>query len=101
MLLRLVPAVALAFAVLPAGAGETCLSDWGAAGEIVRKEGLKTVEQLAKGSPQQLKGQIVRATLCQEPPGTYIYRLVVRDGAGQLRNVVLDASNAVLGDNSP
>lgn len=91
---------ALLLFALPARAGEVCMSDWGAAGEIVRREGLRTVEQLAQASPQQLKGEIVRATLCQDG-GAYVYRLVVRASNGQLRNVVLTAADAVLGDNSP
>lgn len=72
------------------------MSDWGTAGEIVRTQGLRTVEQIAKAS----KGQIVKATLCKEG-GKYIYRLVVRDGAGQLKNVVLSASDHASASNSP
>lgn len=101
MSLRFLPTLLFSIALAgKAGAAETCLTDWGAAGEIVRAQGLKTVEQLAKSSPQQLKGQIVKATLCQDGGG-YVYRLVVRDGAGQLKNVVLSASNHALGANSP
>lgn len=76
------------------------MNDWGAAAEIIRAKGLATVEQLTASSQQQLKGEVVRATLCQEGAG-YIYRLVVRDRAGQLKNVVLDAANLALSANSP
>lgn len=79
---------------LPAAHAE-CLSDWGAAAEVVRANGLQTVEQLAKTSPQQLKGQIIKATLCEEG-GDFVYRLVVRDGTGQMKNVVIDASGTGL-----
>lgn len=79
---------------VPAARAE-CLSDWGAAAEVVRENGLQTVEQLSKMSPQQLKGQIIKVTLCEEG-GRFVYRLVVRDGAGQMKNVVLDATGAGL-----
>ena len=84
----------------PAVRAESCMSDWGAASQIVRDQGLRTVEQLTRSSQQQLKGEIVRATLCREGDA-YVYRLVVRDRSGQLRPVVLDAANHALGANSP
>ncbi len=75
---------------LPAAHAD-CLADWGAAAAVVRANGLQTVEQLAKTSPQQLKGQIIQATLCEDG-GRYVYRLVVRDRSGQMKNVVIDAA---------
>jgi len=94
-------AFVLAFATASSAVrADACLSDWGAASQIVRAQGLRTVEQLARSSEQQLKGEIVRATLCQEA-GAYVYRLVVRDRSGQLKAVVLDAVNHALGANSP
>lgn len=92
------PGMAAVYVVLAAAAPAAqadCLNDWGAAAEVVRANGLKTVEQLTKSSPQQLDGQIIKATLCEEAGG-FIYRLVVRDGSGQMKNVVLDASGAGL-----
>lgn len=77
-------------ASLPAAYAD-CLNDWGAAAEVVRANGLQTVEQLAKTSPQQLKGQIIKATLCEEG-GSFVYRLVVREATGQMKNVVIDAA---------
>ena len=97
MLLRspgLTALVLLAFSGGP-GVSAACLDDWGAAANVVRANGLKTVEQLANASPRQLKGQIIKATLCEED-GRYVYRLVVRDPAGQMKNAVLDASGADL-----
>ncbi len=92
------PALAASFICLgmasPVARAE-CLNDWGAAAEVVRANGLQTVEQLSKMWPQQLKGQIIKATLCEEG-GRFVYRLVVRDGAGQMKNVVLDATGAGL-----
>lgn len=89
LLLCVFPAVIAGAA--PAGAGDGCLADWGKAGEIVRQNGLATVEQLTK-TPGIVAGQIVKATLCAEGGG-YVYHLVVRDGAGQLKNVVVEARN--------
>ena len=77
------------------GAVADCLTDWGAAGDIVRANGLQTVEQWSRNFAQQLDGQIIRATLCEEG-GSYVYRLVVRDRTGQMKSVVLDASGAGL-----
>ena len=67
-----------------------CFSDWSAASVIVKNEGLVTVEQLTKLAPTKLGGEIVRTILC-EASGGYVYKLVVRDGAGHVKNVVLDA----------
>ncbi len=72
-----------------AAGADGCLADWGKAGEIVRQQGLQTVEQLTK-MPGVVAGEIVKATLCAEQGG-YVYRLVVRDKAGQLKNVVVSA----------
>lgn len=83
---------AIVLAVSPSRAGEICHPDWGTAGDIVRAHGLRTIEQLAETAPQQLKGEIVKATLCED--GTrYLYRLVVRDRSGQLKNVVMGAAD--------
>lgn len=83
--------LAILASLTPAAADDGCVADWGKAGEIVRQNGLATVEQLSK-TPGAVSGQIVKATLCAEAGG-YVYRLVVRDGAGQLKNVVVEARN--------
>ncbi len=70
--------------------GAKCFSDWGKASDVVRQKGLLTVEQLAKTFANDIPGQIVRATLCQDGDD-YIYKLVVRDKQGQQKNVVVDA----------
>ena len=88
-------ALVIGLAVSLPAANADCLSDWGAAAEVVRANGLQTVEQLAKTSPQQLKGQIIKATLCEEGGG-FVYRLVVREATGQMKNVVIDASGSGL-----
>lgn len=71
-----------------------CISDWGTAGEIVRRERLVTVEQLAAGARRDLGGAIIKATLCRES-GAYVYRLVVREESGQMRGAVVSADSGV------
>lgn len=75
---------------------EECYADWGVAAEIVRSRKLMTVGELAKGAAASLPGQIVKTTLCKDGDD-YIYKLVVRDGKGQLKTVVLDAAKAIAG----
>lgn len=92
---RLILCLSAVAACLWTGAAQSaggCVPDWGAAGDIVRREGLLTIEQVSRMSPQQLKGQIIQATLC-ESGGGYVYRLVVRDPSGAMRNVELSAAN--------
>lgn len=74
----------------PAGAGETCFTDWSVAAPLVKKEGLATVEQLSQQARATGTGDIVRTTLCQDG-SSFSYRIVVRDGKGQLKSLVVDA----------
>ena len=79
--------------LLPLGArAQTsgCLSDWSAARIIVKTEHLVTVEELTRLAPSKLGGQIVRTTLCEDKTG-YVYKLIVRDSAGQHKAVVVNA----------
>lgn len=69
---------------------DRCLSDWGAAGSIVREKGLRTVEQLAGDKKERGVGQIVQVKLCLAGV-RYVYRLVVRDPSGSLKNMEVDA----------
>ena len=69
---------------------EECLTDWGAAGEIVRREKLLTVQQLTQGEVTALPGQIVKTTLCKDGDD-YIYKVVIRDPSGSLKSLVVDA----------
>jgi uncharacterized membrane protein YkoI len=89
----LFPLLFLGTTLAPFGAtaqNGACFSDWSAASVIVRNESLVTVEQLTKLAPTKLGGEIVRTTLC-EGTGGYIYKVVVRNSAGHVKNVVLDA----------
>lgn len=88
-------AAALIALALVAGraTADDCFADWGAAGEIVRRENLLTIEQLAAASSADLAGSIVKSTLCRNADG-YAYQLVVRDRDGHLRSMVVPATAA-------
>ncbi len=73
-----------------AAAQPTCLSDWSVAGPIVRREGLATIEQVGQLAQQISALTIVNSALCRTG-GRYVYRLVVRDHAGKMRTLFVDA----------
>ena len=73
-----------------AAKAEDCLTDWGVAGAIVRRENLMSVSELIKSAAPGIPGTIIKTTLCKDGDD-FIYKLVVRDAAGQLRTVVVDA----------
>ena len=85
-------AVAAAAAIMLPGPvrAEDCLSDWGRAGQIVRRENLITVEEVSKSLEADGIGQLVKTTLCWSDEG-YFYRLVVRSPTGQLKTTVMTA----------
>lgn len=72
---------------------DDCYADWGVAGEVVRREKLLTVEQLAATAAADLAGSIVKSTLCKNDGG-YAYQLVVRDRDGHLKSAVVPAEAA-------
>lgn len=67
-----------------------CLSDWGMAGQIVRRENLITVEEVSRSLAADGIGELVKTTLCRSDDG-YFYRLVIRSPTGQLRTTVMTA----------
>ncbi len=79
-------------AVKPTTAASECVADWSTAVQIVEKEQLLTVEQVAAAHAGAIPGKIVKTTLCREKDG-FVYRLVIRNSAGQLQNIVVDAQN--------
>lgn len=81
---------AAAIALPGAVCAEDCLSDWGMAGQIVRRENLMTVEEVSRSLAADGIGQLVKTTLCRSPDG-YFYRLVIRILTGQLRTSVITA----------
>ena len=78
--------------VKPAIGASACVADWSTAAQIVEKEHLLTVEQVSAAQAGAIPGKIVKTTLCREKDG-FVYRLVVRNFAGQLENIVVDAQN--------
>jgi len=91
-MLRITLAVVL-LAAAPASdraAAAGCYADWSVAAPIVRKEGLATVETLARRAQSKISGDIVRTMLCEEKGG-FVYRLVIRDSGGRLSNKTVDA----------
>jgi uncharacterized membrane protein YkoI len=81
----------LALVPRPASAEEgRCFADWSDAAAVAKKERLIAVELLSRLAQGKLLGEIVKSTLCEEH-GRYVYRLVVRESKGQLRNVTVDA----------
>ena len=71
-------------------AAEACYADWSDAAPIVRRQGLATVEALARLARPQISGDIVKTTLCEESGG-FVYRLLIRDHNGQLTNRTVSA----------
>jgi pyocin large subunit-like protein len=93
-LARVVAAAAAAAAVvlLPCAdsRADDCLTDWGMAGQIVRRENLITVEEVSRSLAADGIGKLVKTTLCRTEAG-YFYRLVIRSPTGQLRTTVMTA----------
>ena len=89
---RAVAAAAAAVVLLPCGAlrADDCLTDWGMAGQIVRRENLITVEEVSRSLAADGIGKLVKTTLCRTEAG-YFYRLVIRSPTGQLRTTVMTA----------
>jgi len=92
-MLRITLAVVLllvGFLHLSRAVAADCYSDWSIAAPIVRKEGLATVETLARRAQTKISGDIVKTTLCEEK-GSFIYRLLIRDPKGRLTYKTVDA----------
>jgi hypothetical protein len=87
-------AAGLAAAVLPYSAAHAvdCLTDWGMAGQIVRRENLITVEEVSRSLAADGVGVLVKTTLCHSEDG-YFYRLVIRSPTGRLKTTVMTAKS--------
>jgi hypothetical protein len=86
-----VAVLAAAATVLPGPVcAEDCLSDWGMAGQIVRREKLITVEDVSKSLAADGIGELVKTTLCRSG-ADYFYRLVIRSPTGELKTTVMTA----------
>jgi hypothetical protein len=93
-LVRTVAAAAAAVLLLPCAVvrADNCMTDWGMAGQIVRRENLITVEEVSRSLAADGIGKLVKTTLCRSEVG-YFYRLVIRSPTGQLRTTVMTAKN--------
>jgi hypothetical protein len=91
-MLRIISAAMLlaASTAFDRAAAAGCYTDWSVAAPIVRKEGLATVETLARRAQAKISGDIVKTTLCEEKTG-FVYRLLIRDPKGRLSNTTVDA----------
>ncbi len=67
-----------------------CFEDWAEASDVVKREGLVTVEKLGRQFRQRQSGDIVKTELCQIGD-RYTYRLVVRLPQGGFQTRVYDA----------
>ena len=67
-----------------------CIDDWSVATQIVKREKLTTVEELASQAQKQLDGAIVRTALCRDG-ARYVYRLVIRKRGGEVSRREVDA----------
>lgn len=88
-------AVLVAAAVmLPCGAAfaADCLTDWGMAGQIVRRKNLVTVQEVSRSLAADGVGELVKTTLCRSDDG-YFYRVVIRSPTGQLKSAVMKAES--------
>jgi hypothetical protein len=83
-----------AVTVLPFGPASAvdCLTDWGMAGQIVRRKKLITVEEVSRSLAADGIGELVKTTLCRSDDG-YFYRLVIRSPTGQLKTTVMKAES--------
>lgn len=83
---------AVAVAVLVAGSpamAETCYTDWTEAGPIVKAEGLVSAKEIQELAREQVGGNLIKITLCEDA-GSFTYKLVV-DNDGELKDVTVDA----------
>ena len=85
-------AALLALSPAPAAIGESvrCFEDWSDAAPIVQNERLIPARELQSWVRKRLKGKVIRVTLCQDGD-RYIYRLLVREPTGRIRNRTVEA----------
>lgn len=90
---RFLVAMIVAFCASPLMARSdsgNCIADWSVAARIVEKESLATVEDVTRSLRARNAGSVVKTVLCQSGGG-YVYRLTVKDPAGALSIMTVDA----------
>lgn len=85
-------AALLTLSPAPAAIGQSvrCFEDWSDAAPIVQSERLIPTRELQSWVRKRLKGKVIRVTLCQDGD-RYIYRLLVREPKGRIRNRTVEA----------
>ena len=85
-------AALMALSPAPAAVGQAvhCFDDWSDAAPIVLREKLVPVREIQDWARKRLKGIVIRVTLCQEGE-RYIYRILVREPKGRIRNRTVEA----------
>jgi len=69
---------------------DKCYPEWSDAAPIVKRERLVTAKDLHEQARKRHLGEPIRIMLCEEQ-GRYLYRVVLQDAHGKVRNVTLDA----------
>jgi uncharacterized membrane protein YkoI len=67
-----------------------CYADWSTAAPIVRREKLVSARELHEEARKRQLGEPIRITLCEDQ-GRFVYRIVVQDASGKVRNLTVDA----------
>lgn len=82
----------LALSPAPAAVGQSvkCFDDWSDAAPIVLRENLVPAREIQSWARKRLKGNVIRVTLCQDGDH-YIYRVLVREPKGRIRNRTVEA----------
>ena len=85
-------AAMVALSPAPAAVGQSmrCFDDWSDAAPIVLRENLVPAREVQSWARKRLKGNVIRVTLCQDGD-RYIYRLLVREQKGRIRNRIVEA----------
>jgi hypothetical protein len=89
----LVLAALLTLSPAPAAIGQSlrCFDDWSDAAPIVLRENLVPARDVQSWARKRLKVNVIRVTLCQDGDNRYIYRLLVREPKGRIRNRIIEA----------
>lgn len=64
--------------------------EWTDAAPIVRREKLASAKEVHEQTRKRMDGELLRITLCEEK-GQFVYKLIVQEGGGRLRNLTVDA----------
>ncbi len=74
-----------------ARAESECYADWSKAAELVKEQGLVSVRDVSKRAKKELKGKVIKATLCGNDKGDFVYKLVIESADGKLSTATVNA----------